>query len=63
MSVTVRITEIKTHVLQTPLEQPFSFSQGWVTKRSATLVEVVTDQGISGWGEAFNLLLSCASAF
>jgi L-alanine-DL-glutamate epimerase-like enolase superfamily enzyme len=25
-----------------------------MTKRSATLVEVITDEGISGWGEAFN---------
>ena len=36
------------------LEQPFAFSQGVVHKRSATLVEITTDQGVVGWGEAFN---------
>src|SRR5262245_37366676 len=50
----MKIVDCKTYALQSPLEQPFAFSQGWVTKRSATLVEVITDEGISGWGEAFN---------
>ena len=49
----MKIAEIKTYALQTPLTQPFAFSQGWVNRRSATLVEVITDEGISGWGEAF----------
>jgi len=50
----MKIVEVNTYALQSALEQPFAFSQGWITKRSATLVEVVTDQGVSGWGEAFN---------
>ena len=49
----MRIVEVKVHALRTPLEQPFAFSQGWVRNRSATLVEVVTDEGLVGWGEAF----------
>ena len=49
----MKIAEIKTYALQTPLAQPFAFSQGWVKRRSATLVEVITDEGICGWGEAF----------
>jgi D-galactarolactone cycloisomerase len=49
----VKITDIKVHALQCPLTQPFAFSQGWVNRRSATLVEVLTDAGVSGWGEAF----------
>ena len=49
----MKITDIRIHVLQTPLEVPFAFSQGWVRRRSATLVEVLTDEGITGWGEAF----------
>jgi D-galactarolactone cycloisomerase len=44
---------VKVHALSTPLEQPFAFSQGWVRTRSATLVELVTDAGLVGWGEAF----------
>ncbi len=50
----MKITDVRSHPLQTPLAQPFAFSQGWVNKRSATLVEIVTDTGITGWGEAFN---------
>ena len=49
----MKIVDVKVHPLRTPLEQPFAFSQGWVKHRSATLVEVVTDSGLIGWGEAF----------
>ena len=49
----MKITDISIHVLKSPLSEPFAFSQGWVRQRSATLVEVLTDEGISGWGEAF----------
>jgi D-galactarolactone cycloisomerase len=49
----MKITDIAIHILKTPLTEPFAFSQGWVRQRVATLVEVITDEGISGWGEAF----------
>ncbi len=49
----MKIVEVKVHPLRTPLETPFAFSQGWVKARSATIVEVITDEGITGWGEAF----------
>src|SRR5882672_5624779 len=49
----MKITGIAIHVLKSPLAEPFAFSQGWVTQRSATLVEVQTDTGLTGWGEAF----------
>lgn len=49
----MKITDVKVHVLQSPLAEPFAFSQGWVHRRSATLVEVITDAGLTGWGEAF----------
>jgi D-galactarolactone cycloisomerase len=49
----MKITGVRTHVLRSALEQPFAFSQGWVRQRSATLVEVSTDAGLTGWGEAF----------
>ena len=48
----MKITQVRAHVLRSALEQPFSFSQGWVSTRGATLVEVQTDDGITGWGEA-----------
>ena len=49
----MKITGVEVHVLKSPLAEPFAFSQGWVRQRSATLVEVVTDEGVTGWGEAF----------
>jgi len=48
----MKVTQVRAHVLRSKLEQPFSFSQGWVSSRGATLVEVQTDDGITGWGEA-----------
>ncbi|MEI6025841.1 MAG: mandelate racemase/muconate lactonizing enzyme family protein [Betaproteobacteria bacterium] len=50
----MKIIDVKVHVLQSPLAEPFAFSQGWVHRRSATLVEVVSDAGLTGWGEAFS---------
>jgi len=49
----MKITDLAIHVLKSPLAEPFAFSQGCVRQRSATLVEVLTDEGVSGWGEAF----------
>jgi len=49
----MKIKDIRIHVLKSPLRDPFAFSQGWVAARSATLIEVETDSGIVGWGEAF----------
>ncbi len=49
----MKIVDLKIHTLKSPLAEPFAFSQGWVRQRSATLVEVITDEGLSGWGEAF----------
>src|SRR5262245_66259789 len=50
----MKITQVHVYPVQSALDQPFAFSQGWVRKRSSTLVEVLTDEGITGWGEAFN---------
>lgn len=49
----MKITDLQVCVLRSPLAEPFAFSQGWVHHRSATLVEVRTDTGLVGWGEAF----------
>ena len=48
----MKITDVRVHVLRSALPQPFAFSQGWVSSRGATLVEVETDEGVTGWGEA-----------
>ena len=49
----IKITNVDIHVIKSDLDVPFAFSQGWVNKRSATLVEIKTNEGIVGWGEAF----------
>jgi D-galactarolactone cycloisomerase len=49
----VKITAVRTYVLKTPLETPFYYSQpGLVTQRASLVVEVRTDEGLSGFGEA-----------
>ncbi|HEX4886391.1 MAG TPA: mandelate racemase/muconate lactonizing enzyme family protein [Casimicrobiaceae bacterium] len=48
----MRIVDVRAWALRSALAEPFAFSQGWVRQRAATIVEVVTDAGLSGWGEA-----------
>ena len=49
----MKIQKINVHVIKSELDTPFAFSQGWVNQRAATLIEIATDDGIIGWGEAF----------
>ena len=49
----IKIIDVTVHVIKSKLDTPFAFSQGWVNKRSATIVQVKTSGGIVGWGEAF----------
>jgi len=49
----IKITNVDIHIIKSDLDVPFAFSQGWVNKRSATLVEIKTNEGVIGWGEAF----------
>ena len=51
--MSLKIKDIIVHVIKSDLDVPFAFSQGWVKKRSVTLVEIITNDGITGWGEAF----------
>jgi len=49
----MKITEIHSHVLQYDLPEKLGCSQQYYTKRTAHLVEVLTDEGVTGWGECF----------
>jgi D-galactarolactone cycloisomerase len=49
----MKIRDIRTHVLDAPLAEPFAYSQAWYERRGAMLVEIVGEDGNSGWGEAF----------
>lgn len=48
----MKIVDVITHAISVPLDTAFYFSQGWVDVRSSLIVEIVTDTGIVGWGEA-----------
>lgn len=50
----MKIIDVKTHVLSKDLDEPFAYSQCWVYNRVAMIVEITTDEGITGWGEAIH---------
>jgi len=49
----MKITDVRAHVLEANLSQPFSYSRAWYASRTALIVEIVTDQGLIGWGECY----------
>lgn len=49
----MKITKITSHVLQYDMPELLGYSQQYYDKRTAHLVEVETDEGITGWGECF----------
>lgn len=49
----MRITAVHSHVLQYDLPEELGYSQQYYARRTAHLVEVQTDDGITGWGECF----------
>src|ERR1700730_4856647 len=49
----MQIRDVKTYVLEAALNEPFAYSQAWYERRGACLVEIVGEDGSSGWGEAF----------
>ena len=49
----MKITRITSHVLGYDLPESLGYSQQYYNKRTSHLVEVETDEGITGWGECF----------
>lgn len=49
----MKITDVKSHVLQYPLEEELGYSQMYFDRRTAHIIEVLTDEGIRGFGEAY----------
>ncbi len=47
----MKIKEVIVHLISTPIETPFKFSQGYVYSRSSVIVEIITNEGMSGFGE------------
>jgi D-galactarolactone cycloisomerase len=50
---TMRIECIRTHHLRCELDEPFGFSQWFYGQRNVLVVEIVTNTGVSGWGECY----------
>lgn len=44
---------IRSHHLRCQLEKPFGFSQWSYAQRNVLVIEIVTDTGLSGWGECY----------
>ena len=51
----MKIREVRSHLLKhaLPDDQVFGSSKGWHTVRQSLVVEIVTDEGLSGFGEAY----------
>ena len=49
----MKITRVTSHVLQYDLPEELGYSQQFYGRRTAHLVEVETDEGVTGWGECF----------
>ena len=49
----MKITDVKCFPISYELEKPFANSCEYHQKRATTLVKISTDEGLSGWGEAY----------
>ncbi len=50
----MKITDVACHVLQSKVDRPFTSARGWLyTTRSSCIVEISTDEGVTGWGECY----------
>ena len=49
----MKIKDVRAHVLEAELDEPFSWSLGWTRTRTALLVEIEADGGTVGWGESY----------
>src|ERR1043165_7503647 len=49
----MKIKTVRTHVLEPALSQPFAYSRAWYDTRTAMIVEIETDGGVTGWGECY----------
>ena len=56
----MKITDVIAHQLQVNVDEPFTSSRGWYYKtKGALVVEVRTDEGITGWGDCYGPAAVC----
>jgi O-succinylbenzoate synthase len=48
----IKISTVVLHRVRVPFVEPFRISNGVVVEKDAILIELTTDEGIVGWGEA-----------
>lgn len=49
----MKIVNVRAHLLEAALSQPFAYSRAWYSKRHSLIVEIETNQGLTGWGECY----------
>lgn len=50
----MKIIDVITHQLVVEVDEPFTSARGWYYKtKGALVVEIVTDEGITGWGDCY----------
>lgn len=49
----MKITRVTSHVLRYDMPERLGYSQQYYAQRTAHLIEVETDEGVTGWGECF----------
>lgn len=49
----MRIAAVNVHVLEAPLSEPFGWSFNETAVRGSCVVEIVADDGTTGWGECY----------
>jgi len=49
----MKIKHVRTHILRATLSQPFAYSRAWYDTRTAMVVEIETNDGVTGWGECY----------
>lgn len=49
----MRIADVRAHILETRLSEPFRWSFNSTDRRGTCLVEVIAEDGTTGWGECF----------
>jgi o-succinylbenzoate synthase len=52
MRDSIAVKSVALHRVRVPFVEPFRISNGVVAEKDAILIELVTEQGIVGWGEA-----------
>ena len=62
MSKSIAVKSVVLHRVRVPFVEPFRISNGVVAEKDAILIELATEQGIVGWGEASPMAGSFYSA-